>query len=233
MNKKAKILYVEDDIYLSYVTKDNLELKGYTVVWVKDGVEALKVFSEESFDLCVLDIMLPQLDGFSVAQEIRKENEDIPILFLSAKTLKEDKIKGLTLGADDYITKPFSIEELSLRISAILKRSEIQYRQKRIPDVFDLGTIKFDHKNMVLIHKDEEISLTRKESALLKLLAENKNQLVEREYALEKIWGSSDYFIGRSMDVFIAKLRKMLKIDPNIAITNVHGTGFKLEVNDK
>jgi DNA-binding response OmpR family regulator len=233
MEDKTRILLVEDDANLSMVLKDYLEMLGYETILRNDGEEGLEAFKENEFSLCILDVMMPKKDGFQLAKEIRAINPEVPLIFLTAKTLKEDRIAGLKAGADDYITKPFSTEELSLRISAILKRSEIQYRQKKIPDVFDLGKIKFDHKNMILIHGDEEISLTRKESALLKLLAENKNQLVEREYALEKIWGSSDYFIGRSMDVFIAKLRKMLKIDPNIAITNVHGTGFKLEVNDK
>lgn len=233
MEDKTRILLVEDDANLSMVLKDYLEMLGYETILRNDGEEGLEAFKENEFSLCILDVMMPKKDGFQLAKEIRAINPEIPLIFLTAKSLKEDRIAGLKAGADDYITKPFSTEELSLRISAILKRSEIQYRQKRIPDVFELGTIQFDHKNMVLIHNEKEISLTRKESALLKLLAENKNQLVEREFALEKIWGSSDYFIGRSMDVFIAKLRKMLKIDPNIAITNVHGTGFKLEVNDK
>jgi DNA-binding response OmpR family regulator len=232
MEEKTRILLVEDDANLSMVLKDYLEMLGYETVLRNDGDEGLEAFKENEFSLCILDVMMPKKDGFQLAKEIRSLNPNIPLIFLTAKTLKEDRIAGFKAGADDYITKPFSTEELSLRISAILKRSEIQYRQKNIPDVFELGSIKFDHKNMLLIHGKNETTLTRKESALLKLLAENKNQLVEREYALEKIWGSSDYFIGRSMDVFIAKLRKMLKVDPSIAITNVHGTGFKLEVDE-
>jgi len=232
MEDKTRILLVEDDANLSMVLKDYLEMLGYETILRNDGEEGLEAFKENEFSLCILDVMMPKKDGFRLAKDIRAINADIPLIFLTAKTLKEDRIAGFKAGCDDYITKPFSTEELSLRISAILKRSEIQYRQKKIPDIFDLGSIQFDHKNMLLIHKGKDYSLTRKESALLKLLAENKNQLVEREYALEKIWGSSDYFIGRSMDVFIAKLRKMLKIDPSIAITNVHGTGFKLEVNE-
>jgi len=232
MEDKTRILLVEDDANLSMVLKDYLEMLGYETVLRNDGEEGLEAFKENEFSLCILDVMMPKKDGFRLAKDIRAINADIPLIFLTAKTLKEDRIAGFKAGCDDYITKPFSTEELSLRIGAILKRSEIQYRQKKIPDIFELGSIQFDHKNMLLIHEGKDYSLTRKESALLKLLAENKNQLVEREYALEKIWGSSDYFIGRSMDVFIAKLRKMLKIDPSIAITNVHGTGFKLEVND-
>ena len=232
MEDKTRILLVEDDANLSMVLKDYLEMLGYETVLRNDGEEGLEAFKENEFSLCILDVMMPKKDGFRLAKDIRAINADIPLIFLTAKSLKEDRIAGFKAGCDDYITKPFSTEELSLRIGAILKRSEIQYRQKKIPDIFELGTIQFDHKNMILIHEGKDYSLTRKEAALLKLLAENKNQLVEREYALEKIWGSSDYFIGRSMDVFIAKLRKMLKIDPTIAITNVHGTGFKLEVNE-
>lgn len=230
MEDKTRILLVEDDANLSMVLKDYLEMLGYETILRNDGVEGFEAFKENEFSLCILDVMMPKKDGFRLAKDIRQINAEIPIIFLTAKTLKEDRIAGFKAGCDDYITKPFSTEELSLRISAILKRCEIQYRQKRIPDVFELGTVLFDHKNMILTHNGKEFPLTRKEAALLRLLAENKNQLVEREYALEKIWGSSDYFIGRSMDVFIAKLRKMLKMDPNIAITNVHGTGFKLEI---
>ncbi|NOR88458.1 MAG: response regulator [Bacteroidales bacterium] len=230
MEDKTRILLVEDDANLSMVLKDYLEMLGYETILRNDGEAGLEAFEENEFSLCILDVMMPKKDGFRLAKDIRSINPEIPLIFLTAKTLKEDRIAGFKVGCDDYITKPFSTEELSLRISAILKRCEIQYHQKKVPDVFDLGTIKFDHKNMILLHDGKEYSLTRKESALLRLLAINKNQLVEREYALEKVWGSSDYFIGRSMDVFIAKLRKLLKIDPNIVITNVHGTGFKLEV---
>lgn len=233
MEDKTRILLVEDDANLSMVLKDYLEMLGYETILRNDGEAGLEAFKENEFSLCILDVMMPKKDGFQLARDIRAINAEIPLIFLTAKSLKEDRITGFKTGADDYITKPFSTEELSLRINAILKRSEIQYRQKKIPDVFELASVKFDHKNMVLLHLGKEYSLTRKEAALLKLLAENINQLVERDFALEKIWGSSDYFIGRSMDVFIAKLRKMLKIDPRISITNVHGTGFKLEVKDE
>jgi len=229
MEDKTRILLVEDDANLSMVLTDYLEMLGYDIVLRNDGEEGLEAFKQDDYSLCILDVMMPKKDGFQLAEDIRNINAEIPLIFLTAKSLKEDRIAGFKVGCDDYITKPFSTEELSLRISAILKRYEVQYTQKKIPDVFELGSILFDHKNMILIHQGKEYSLTRKEAALLRLLAENKNQLVQRDYALEKIWGSSDYFIGRSMDVFIAKLRKMLKIDPNISITNIHGTGFKLE----
>jgi len=229
MNKKAKILYVEDDIYLSYVTKDNLELKGYTVVWVKDGVEALKVFSEESFDLCVLDIMLPQLDGFSVAQEIRKENEDIPILFLSAKTLKEDKIKGLTLGADDYITKPFSIEELVLKIEVFLKRSKVQ-KLETTHNLAELGKLYFDFENLELSDNETSSRLTLREAELLNLFCQNKNKLLKKEEILNSLWKDDSYFLSRSLDVFVSRLRKHLKSDSRLKIETVHGVGFIFRV---
>jgi len=229
MNKKAKILYVEDDIYLSYVTKDNLELKGYTVVWVKDGVEALKVFSEESFDLCVLDIMLPQLNGFSVAQEIRKENEDIPILFLSAKTLKEDKIKGLTLGADDYITKPFSIEELVLKIEVFLKRSKVQ-KLETTHNLAELGKLYFDFENLELSDNETSSRLTLREAELLNLFCQNKNKLLKKEEILNSLWKDDSYFLSRSLDVFVSRLRKHLKSDSRLKIETVHGVGFIFRV---
>ena len=165
---------------------------------------------------------------------MRKNNEDVPIIFLTAKSLKEDRIKGFRSGCDDYITKPFSTEELSLRIQVILKRSMVQgLNEKEEPAGFDIGNYYFDFKNMILRYGTEEKNLTRKENALLKLLCENKDQLLTREAALKSVWGDDDYFIGRSMDVFIAKLRKYLKEDPRISITNVHGIGFRLEVKDQ
>jgi DNA-binding response OmpR family regulator len=231
METKAKILLVEDDANLSLVLKDYLEMLGYETILKKDGDEGLQAFKDEDFNLCILDVMMPKKDGFTLAQDIRDLDTDIPIIFLTAKTLKEDRITGFKMGCDDYITKPFSTEELSLRIEAILKRCVVQYRQENIPKIFEIGKYSFDHENMVLYFEETEKTLTRKEAALLKLLCKNKNQLVTRDFALKQIWGSNDYFIGRSMDVFIAKLRKMLSQDPDITIKNIHGTGFKLEVN--
>ncbi|MCD6179117.1 MAG: response regulator transcription factor [Bacteroidales bacterium] len=232
METKAKILLVEDDTNLSLVLKDYLEMLGYETILKNDGEEGLKAFKKEDFNLCILDVMMPKKDGFTLAQDIRTLDEDIPIIFLTAKTLKEDRITGFKIGCDDYITKPFNTEELSLRIEAILKRYIIQYRQENTPKFFEIGKYNFDHENMVLYFEETEKTLTRKEAALLKLLCKNKNQLVTRDFALKQIWGSNDYFIGRSMDVFIAKLRKMLSKDPNINIKNIHGTGFKLEINN-
>jgi DNA-binding response OmpR family regulator len=231
MTKKAKILYVEDDIYLSYVTKDNLELKEYTVVWVKDGVEALEAFRAETFDLCILDIMLPKLDGFSVAEAIRKENEDIPILFLSAKTLKEDKIKGFTLGGDDYITKPFSIEELVLKIEVFLKRSKINKTETHI-SIAELGKMYFDFDNLELSDRETATRLTLREAELLHLFCQNKNKLLKKEDILNSLWKDDSYFLSRSLDVFVSRLRKLLKNDQRLKIETIHGVGFVFRVEE-
>ncbi|MCB0805363.1 MAG: response regulator transcription factor [Bacteroidales bacterium] len=233
-SKEAKILLVEDDPNLSMVIQDYLEMLNYQTKLCRDGDEGLDEFRKNQYDLIILDVMMPKKDGFSVAQEIRKVDDQTPIVFLTAKSLKEDRIKGFQSGCDDYISKPFSTEELSLRIKAILKRCQaagIEMIEPKSKE-FRIGKFTFDHVNMVLRTGETDHYLTRKESALLKLLCLYKDQLLSREIALKTIWGDDDYFIGRSMDVFISKLRKYLKADPNISITNVHGTGFKLEVKD-
>ena len=231
-NENIRILFVEDDPNLSMILQDYLEMIGYSVNRARDGEEGLRYFMSGSYDLLILDVMMPKKDGFSLAEDVRAINQSIPIIFLTAKSLKEDRIKGFHFGCDDYITKPFSTEELSLRIKAILKRCAISGSNTQADtDLFTVGKFEFDSENMVLKCSDEDVrNLTRKESGLLKLLCLNKNSLLPREVALETIWGDNDYFIGRSMDVFIAKLRKYLKTDPNVKITNVHGIGFKLEV---
>jgi len=235
-NKKqsARILLVEDDPNLSMVIHDYLEMMDYETTVCKDGEEGLSEFSNGKYDLVILDIMMPKKDGFSVAEDIRKFDDITPIIFLTAKSLKEDKIKGFQVGCDDYIPKPFNTEELSMRIKAILKRCMVA--QNSYPEndkkVFEIGKYNFDYENMLLNSDGKEQTLTRKEAALLKLLCVYKNKLLTRETALKSIWGDDDYFIGRSMDVFIAKLRKYLKDDPGISITNVHGTGFKLEISN-
>lgn len=230
-NNEISILLAEDDSNLSTVLVDYLDMLGYRVTLCKNGQDALTTFKKHHFDLCLLDVMMPKKDGFSLAEDIRKENEEVPIIFLTAKSLKDDRVKGFTVGCDDYITKPFSTEELSLRIKAILKRCMLRNRNgSGVTGDFQIGKFSFDPVNMVLDSDEGERRLTRKESALLKLLIEHRNQILPRETALKKIWGGNDYFIGRSMDVFIAKLRKYLKTDPSITIVNVHGTGFKLEV---
>lgn len=232
MSENIKILLVEDDPNLSLVLQDYLEMLGYDIKLCKDGEEGLKAFKRRKYDLCIFDIMMPKKDGFSLAEDIRHVDDRIPIIFLTAKSLKEDRIKGFQIGCDDYITKPFSTEELSLRIKAILKRCQIDLENETKESIFQLGIFTFDSDNMLLKTEDSEQNLTRKEAGLLKLLCINKNQLLSREYALKTVWGENDYFIGRSMDVFIAKLRKYLKSDPNISITNIHGTGFKLEIEE-
>jgi len=222
----AHILYVEDDETLSFVTKDNLELNGYKVTHAKDGKEAIQIFKKDKFDLCLVDVMLPEVDGYTVAEEIRSRHSEIPIIFLTAKSLKEDKIHGLKIGADDYITKPFSIEELILKIKVFLKRKYIVGSQE-LP-ILKVGTYTLDHENLKLHLGDNAEQMTKKEADLLKLLIQNKNKIVERSTILERLWGENDYFMGRSMDVFISRLRKYLKADESISVENIHGVGFRL-----
>ena len=225
MSDKATILYVEDDETLSFVTKDNLELNGYNVVHFADGKSALDQFTKFNFDLCILDVMLPEMDGYTLASNIRKADQETPILFLTAKSLKEDRIHGLKLGADDYITKPFSIEELILKIEVFLKRKFVNAPTQ---DNTTLGKFTFDYRNLKLTSDDGSSNLTQKEADLLKLLLDNKNNTLTRENILKKLWGENDYFLGRSMDVFISRIRKHLRPDPRLKIENVHGVGFRL-----
>lgn len=225
MSSQANILYVEDDETLSFVTKDNLELHGYHVIHCADGQSALDTFGKVSVDLCILDVMLPEMDGYTLAEEIRKRDTETPILFLTAKSLKEDRIHGLKLGADDYITKPFSIEELILKIKVFLKRKVVYQNDS---EVYNIGQFVFDYRNLKLTMAEESANLTQKEGDLLKLFAENKGNTLTRENILKKLWGENDYFLGRSMDVFISRIRKHLRPDPNLKIENVHGVGFRL-----
>jgi len=226
-DKKSKILLCEDDTNLGMVLKNYLELNDFDVTLERDGRLGLAAFQREKFDICLLDVMMPNMDGFTLAEEIRDVDPDIPLFFLSAKTMKEDIIQGYKLGADDYITKPFDSEVLLLKIRAILKRNE---EENRVNDniEFDLGRYHFNPKLRELKHDDLTQTLSPKENELLKMLAEHKNDLLPRERALKKIWGSDTYFNGRSMDVYIAKLRKYLKDDTNIEIVNIHGNGFRL-----
>jgi DNA-binding response OmpR family regulator len=227
----TKILLVEDDYNLGFVVQDTLKSEGYKVHLCKDGKEGLLQFNKEEYDLCLLDVMMPKKDGFSLADDIRKINTEVPIVFLTAKGQAEDKIKGFKLGADDYITKPFSSEELLLRIKAILKRNPKTREEAKTKNKYRIGLFQFDSSNYELLIGEEKKKLTRKESELLKLLAEHQGQVIEREILANMIWGDDSYFVGRSMDVFITKLRKYLSNDPAISITNVHGVGFRLEVN--
>lgn len=228
---KHKILFVEDDRNLSFVVKDFLEIAGYEVVHAEDGEKGLTAFRKGRFDLCLLDIMLPQKDGFTLACDIRHVDSLVPIIFLTSKSLTDDRLKGFRLGADDYITKPFSTEELVLRIEAILKRVDMIGKDE-INGIFEFGPCRFNYNEKVLVLDEEEISLTNKQAELLRLLYLNRNKLLRREVALKTIWGADDYFMGRSMDVHIAKLRKILSPYPGISITNIHGSGFKLEISE-
>lgn len=226
---KIKILLVEDDTNLGFVISDQLRSDGYQVTLCTDGAEGFKKFNEEMFHLCIFDVMMPKKDGFSLAKDIRKINNEVPILFLTAKSMTEDKVEGFKSGGDDYLTKPFSTEELQLRISALLKRVNIVVEAKD-ESMVRLGDYTFDTLNFKLKHANFEKTLTKKEAQILKILCKFKNQVVARDMVLNAVWGQDDYFVGRSLDVFITKLRKYFKEDPSITISNIHGIGFKLEV---
>jgi DNA-binding response OmpR family regulator len=229
-NEKTKILLAEDDANLGMILKDSLDSKGYLVTLCKNGDEAMIEFKNHQFNLCLLDVMMPIKDGFTVAKEIRATNQQVPIIFLTAKSMKEDVIEGFKTGADDYITKPFSFEELLLRIQAILKRTynAITPAQEE-QSVFNVGDYIFDYQLQTLKYKKQEAkNLTSKEADLLRLLCIHLNNVMERNFALKAIWGDDSYFNARSMDVYIAKLRKYLSKDPHIEIINVHGKGFKM-----
>jgi DNA-binding response OmpR family regulator len=228
MQNHIKILYVEDDIGLSFVTKDNLELKGYDIFHFEDGQKAFERFNEEHFDLCILDVMLPGMDGFSLAAKIRAKNKDVPIIFLTARSMLEDKIKGLTLGGDDYLTKPFSIEELVLKIEIFLKRNQVG-ASNAVGEI-SIGQYTLDYNNLTLLKGKRKVELTQKEADLLKFLSVNKSKVLKREDILTAVWGDDSYFLSRSLDVFISRLRKYLREDKSIRIRNVHGVGFCLVV---
>ena len=229
---KTKILLVEDDPSLGFVTTEALKDSGYDVKLAKDGHLAFEVFFKGDFELCILDVMLPKKDGFTLAKEIRQVNEQMPILFLTAKSMQADRLQGFELGADDYLTKPFEIEELVLRIEAILKRARRENAKQTGRDRFIIGSYEFSFKSQELRRDGHVKTLTKKESDLLRLLAVHMNRTLERELALKLIWGQDDYFLGRSLDVFITKLRKYFKDDPSISIENIHGKGFQLCVQE-
>lgn len=225
---KYKILYAEDDETIAFLTQDNLETH-YDVVHCANGEDAFQCFQSQEFDICLLDIMMPKMDGFELAENIRKINSEIPIIFLSAKTLKEDRIKGLKIGADDYLVKPFSIEELMLKIEIFLKRSQKRTISENLK--ISIGEFQFDSKNYTVTKNGTEIKLTQRESELLKFFVENQNKVVKREEILKAVWGDDDYFMGRSLDVFISRLRKIFTGETNISIENLHGIGFKFRVD--
>lgn len=222
---KVKILLVEDDPNLGFVVKDNLSDKGFEVTHCINGLEAERVIYKEKFDIYLLDVMMPKKDGFTLAQELREKKDDTPIIFLTAREMQEDKLKGFSVGGDDYITKPFNFDELTMRIEAILKRTKSATPEQK---EFNIGKYILKVDELKLINGDEVSSLTKKEAALLEFLVKHINQPVKREDMLVKIWKDDSYFAGRSMDVYITKLRKYLKDDSNIEIQNVHGVGFKL-----
>jgi|TARA_B100000767_G_scaffold275753_1_gene315073 two-component system, OmpR family, response regulator len=223
-----RVLLCEDDPNLGKLLSDYLNAKGFAATWAQDGAEGLKLFHRETFDFIILDVMMPRKDGFEVATEIRKESKQIPILFLSARGMKEDTLEGFKVGADDYMTKPFSMEELLVRVKAILRRTASLPQEGEEVTKFNIGKFEFDYNIQQLSLSGNNHRLTTKENELLFLLIKHKNGLLERNHALSAIWGDANYFNGRSMDVYVAKLRKHLKEDDRLEILNVHGKGFKL-----
>lgn len=228
-----KILLVEDDPNLGLLLQDYLALKGkFDVVLCKDGEEGLRAFTKQNFDLLILDVMMPKKDGFTLGKEIRKMNANVPIIFATAKAMIEDKTQAFNLGGDDYITKPFRIEELLLRINALLKRSDVSEKKgDDSPSQFKLGSYNFDYTSQIITRDNVLQKLSTKEAELLRLLCIKKNEVLTREEALLNIWHDDNYFNGRSMDVFLSKIRKYLKDDPSVEIINVHGRGYKLLIN--
>ena len=226
MNKEIKILLVEDDSNLGSITSQYLMAKGFNCRWEENGELGYQSFVKNEYDLVILDVMMPVKDGFSTAKDIRGIDKNIPIIFLTAKSMKEDTLKGFEIGGDDYITKPFNMDELVARINAILKR--VTNDSDSYFDDLEIGKLTFNPKMQILSMGDFSVTLTTKESDLLTLLYKNKNNILDRNHALKAIWGDDNYFNGRSMDVYIAKLRKYLKQDDQIQIINVHGRGFKL-----
>jgi DNA-binding response OmpR family regulator len=225
---KAKVLLAEDDLTLGYVIKDNLIDAGYDVVLCPDGQSAIDKFDKNEFNICLLDIMMPNKDGFAVARKIRQQSDLVPILFITAKSLEEDKIKGFLSGADDYIIKPFSMQELLMRMDVFLRRSKKMHSDQTV--VFQIGKLKFAYSDLRLIIGTETFNLTQKEADLLKFFCEHSNCILKREEVLLNVWGKDDYFLGRSMDVFITKLRKYFKSDPEVVLETIHGVGFRFNV---
>lgn len=226
---KAKVLLVEDDASIAFIVKDNLEENGYEVVYCLDGETGWQQFMRNTFDICLLDVMLPKKDGLSLVAQIRKKNETIPILMLTALNNDESKIAGFQKGVDDYITKPFNIQELLLRMEVFLKRT--QKKQDELNEPVRIGELVFDFKNLSLQSAQETTQLTQREAELFKFFYQNRNKVLKREDILTKIWGKDDYFLGRSMDVFITKLRKYIKGQEGIEIQTIHGVGFKMAIS--
>ena len=225
--KNIRILLAEDDSNLGNLLRNYLRVKNFETDLYVNGIRALESFTKEQYDICILDIMMPEMDGIFLAKEIRKINPSIPVIFLTAKSLKEDILEGFRSGADDYITKPFSMEELLYRIQAILKRTAGTTARKKI-DIYAIGAYRFDPLKQLLTIRDQTIKLTTKESELLEILCQHSNEILERNFALKAIWIDDNYFNARSMDVYITRLRKYLIKDPAVKILNVHGKGYKL-----
>jgi two-component system response regulator VicR len=230
-NSGQKVLLLEDDPNLGLILQEHLEMQGFGVRLCMNGEDGLAEYHREKYDLMLVDVMMPKMDGFTFVRKVRAKDQDIPIIFLTAKSLKEDKIEGFKIGCDDYLTKPFSMEELLLRIQAVLKRSRATASADDLPAKFKIGCYTFDYNIQLLKNKESEYKLTPRESDLLRLLCLHMNRTLERNQALKKIWGDESYFSGRSMDVFISRLRKYLKDDPRIEIMGIHGKGFRLIVN--
>jgi DNA-binding response OmpR family regulator len=223
--RKFKVLLAEDDLQLGYVIKDNLQDAGYDVVLCTDGQTALDRFDKTQYDICLLDVMMPHKDGFTVAKKIRQQSDMVPILFLTAKSMEEDKIKGFLSGADDYITKPFSMQELLLRMEVFIRRTRKLHAD--VIQQYAIGNMRFTYTDLKLHTENETFTLTQKEADLLKFLCEHANHILKRDEVLLNVWGKDDYFLGRSMDVFMTKLRKYFKADPNIILETIHGVGFR------
>lgn len=229
MNKQTAILLAEDDENLGTLLKTFLTAKGYLVELTRNGKTAFERFNESHYDFCIFDVMMPIMDGFSLAKEIREIDKKVPILFLTAKSLKEDKLEGFAIGADDYLTKPFAMEELLARVEAILRRTA-DVKSTQVDEKVMIGTIAYEPELRVLHLQEGDKKLTTKENQLLSMLVKNQNEILDRQATLRAIWGDDNYFNGRSMDVYIAKLRKLLREDERIEIMNVHGKGFKFIV---
>lgn len=228
ISPKGRILLAEDDTSLGFVIKDSLEIEGYEVVHCPDGQSAIDRFNKAEFDLCLLDVMMPNKDGFTVAKKIRQQSDLVPILFLTAKSLEEDKLKGFHTGADDYITKPFSMQELLLRMDVFLRRSRKLVSETN--EEYTIGKLRFSYADLKLFAQGISFDLTQKEADLLRFLCQHNNKILKRDEILLNVWGKDDYFLGRSMDVFMTKLRKYFKIDPNIILETIHGVGFRFNI---
>lgn len=224
-NSKAKVFLAEDDVSLGFVIKDNLEEEGFEVVHCQDGQTAMERFNKDEFDICLLDVMMPNKDGFAVAKKIRQQSDLIPILFLTSKSMEEDKVKGFQTGADDYITKPFSMQELMMRMNVFLRRTKKMHSETQ--EEYRIGDLLFSFTDLKLTSVEGAFSLTQREADLLRFLCKHPNKVLKREEVLMNVWGKDDYFLGRSMDVFMTKLRKYFKGDPQINLETIHGLGFR------